>query len=89
MESLGEKLGVISASITNRIEEKEERLSGIEDTKEDTDKTVKEKQSEKNASYPRHQGNSAQNEETKPTGNRYRRKMIPNAKGQITCSTKS
>ena len=47
MESLGEKLGVISASITNRIEEKEERLSGIEDTKEDTDKTVKEKQSEK------------------------------------------
>ena len=56
MESLGEKLGVISASITNRIEEKEERLSGIEDTKEDTDKTVKEKQSEKKCFLPKTPG---------------------------------
>jgi uncharacterized coiled-coil protein SlyX len=42
LENLGERSGVIDASITNRIQEIEERISGTEDTIENTDTTVKE-----------------------------------------------
>jgi predicted nucleic acid-binding Zn-ribbon protein len=42
IESLGNRSGVIDASITNRIQELEERTSGIEDTIENIDTTVKE-----------------------------------------------
>ena len=41
LENLGKKLRVIDASITNRIQEVEERLSGAEDTIENIDTTVK------------------------------------------------
>jgi hypothetical protein len=41
MESLQMRSGVTDASITNRIQEIEERISGIEDTIEDIDTTVK------------------------------------------------
>jgi predicted nucleic acid-binding Zn-ribbon protein len=42
MENLGKRSGVIDASITNRIHEIEERISGAENTIEDIDTTVKE-----------------------------------------------
>jgi hypothetical protein len=42
IENLGRKSGTIDASITNRIQEIEERISGAEDTIENTDTTVKE-----------------------------------------------
>jgi hypothetical protein len=41
LENLGKKLRVIDASITNIIQEVEERLSGAEDTIENIDTTVK------------------------------------------------
>jgi prefoldin subunit 5 len=42
IENLGKKPGTIDASITNRIQEIEERISGEEDTTENIDTTVKE-----------------------------------------------
>jgi wobble nucleotide-excising tRNase len=42
LENLGKRSGVIDASITNRIQEIEERISGAEDTTENIDTTVKE-----------------------------------------------
>jgi predicted nucleic acid-binding Zn-ribbon protein len=42
MENLGKRSEVIDGSITNRIQEIEERFLGIEDTTEDIDTTVKE-----------------------------------------------
>jgi hypothetical protein len=38
--NLGKRTGVIYASITNRIQEMEERISGAEDTIENIDTTV-------------------------------------------------
>ena len=42
IEILGKRSGTIDASITNRIQEIEERISGAEDTIESIDTTVKE-----------------------------------------------
>jgi hypothetical protein len=42
VENLGNRSGVIDASITNRIQEMEEKISDAEDTIENIDKTVKE-----------------------------------------------
>ena len=42
IETLGKRSGVIDASITNRIQDIDERISGVEDTIENIDKTVKE-----------------------------------------------
>ena len=42
IENLGERSRVIGASITNRIQEIEERISGAEDTIENINTTVKE-----------------------------------------------
>jgi hypothetical protein len=42
LENLGKRSGVIDASITNRIQETEERISGAEDSIENIDTTVKE-----------------------------------------------
>jgi predicted nucleic acid-binding Zn-ribbon protein len=42
LENLGKRSGVIDASITNRIQELEKRISGAEDTIENIDTTVKE-----------------------------------------------
>jgi predicted nucleic acid-binding Zn-ribbon protein len=41
IENLGKRSGAIDASITNRIQEIEERISGAEDTIENIDTTVK------------------------------------------------
>ena len=42
MESLGKCTRTADASITNRIQEMEERISGVEDTVEEIDSSVKE-----------------------------------------------
>jgi hypothetical protein len=42
IENLGKRSGVIDASITNPIQETEERISGAEDTIENIDTRVKE-----------------------------------------------
>ena len=42
LENLGKRSGVIDASITNRIQEIEERISGAEDSIENMDTTIKE-----------------------------------------------
>jgi uncharacterized coiled-coil protein SlyX len=42
IESLGKKLGAIEASIANKIQEMEERISGAEDSIENMDTAVKE-----------------------------------------------
>jgi predicted nucleic acid-binding Zn-ribbon protein len=42
IENLGKRSGVIDASITNRIQEIEERISGAENTIKNIDTTVKE-----------------------------------------------
>jgi hypothetical protein len=72
MENLGKRSGVIDASITSRIQEVEERISGAEDTIETIDTTVKEMQNEKNPN-PKHAGNAGHNEKIKLKDNRYRR----------------
>jgi predicted nucleic acid-binding Zn-ribbon protein len=41
IENLGKESGTIDASITNRIQEIEERISGAEDTIENIDITIK------------------------------------------------
>ena len=48
IEDLGKRSGVIDASITNRIQEIEERISGAEDTIEKIDISVKENAKSKN-----------------------------------------
>jgi chromosome segregation ATPase len=47
MENLQKRLGVTDAGITNRIQEIEERISGVEDTIEDTDIRVNENRKSK------------------------------------------
>jgi uncharacterized coiled-coil protein SlyX len=42
METLGKKSGTIDASISNRIQEMEERISGVEDSIENISTTIKE-----------------------------------------------
>jgi prefoldin subunit 5 len=41
IENLGKKSGTIAASITNRIQEMEERVSGADDSIENIDTTIK------------------------------------------------
>jgi hypothetical protein len=62
LENLGKRSGVIDASITNRIQEIKERISGAENIIENT--TVKENVKSKNAPNPKHPGNPGHNEKT-------------------------
>jgi predicted nucleic acid-binding Zn-ribbon protein len=71
LENLGKRSGVIDASITNRIQEIEERLSGAEDTIENIDTTVKENAKGKKLLAP-NPGNLGHNEKSKPKDKRYR-----------------
>jgi hypothetical protein len=77
LENLRKRLDVIEASITNRIQEIEERISGAEDTIENINTTVKEnaksKKKKKKPPNPKHLGNPGYNKKTKPKDNRYRR----------------
>ena len=42
IENLGKRSGITDVSITNRIQEIEERISGVEDTVEEVDTIIKE-----------------------------------------------
>ena len=42
MKNLGKKSGITDVSITNRIQDIEERISGVKDSIEEIDTTVKE-----------------------------------------------
>ena len=66
IEILGKKSGTRDASINSRIQKMEERISGAQDTIENTDTTIKEYVNDPNSKDP---GNPGHNEKTKP---RYR-----------------
>jgi hypothetical protein len=72
IENLRKRSGDMGTSITNRIQEIEERISGAEDTIENTDKTVKENAKCK-ATNLKHSGNQGHSKKNKPKDNRYRR----------------
>jgi hypothetical protein len=72
IEILGKKSGIIDASISNRIQEMEERLSGAEDSLENMDTTIKENEKSKKDPNSKHPRNPGLNEKTKPKDNRYR-----------------
>ena len=72
IETLGKKSGTIDASISNRIQEMEERISGAEDSIVNMGTTIKEKcktQKDPNSKNP---GNRGHNEKTKPIDSRGR-----------------
>ena len=72
IEILRKKSGTIDASISIRVQEMEERISGTEDSMENMDTTIKENakcKKDPNSKYP---GNPGHNEKTKPKDNRYR-----------------
>jgi hypothetical protein len=73
IENLGKKSGVIDVSISNRIQEIEDRLSGAEDPIENIDTTKKCKmQKDPNSKHP---GNPGHKEKTKSKNNRYRKEQ--------------
>jgi predicted nucleic acid-binding Zn-ribbon protein len=43
IETLGKKSGTVDASISNRIQEMEDRIPGAEDSRENMDTTIKDK----------------------------------------------
>ena len=63
MENLGKKIGT-TASIANRIQEIEERISGIENMIEEIDMSVKEKFKSKKIPDIKHPGNLAYHKKT-------------------------
>ena len=69
IETLGKKSGNIDASISNRIKEMEERISGEEDShvQRTWAKQSKKTQKDPNSKHP---GNPVHNEKTKTTDNR-------------------
>jgi hypothetical protein len=74
IETLGKKSGTIDVSISNRIQETEERISGAEECIENIGTTIKKKkkckmQKDPNSKHPRNPGH---NEKTKPMDNRSR-----------------
>ena len=69
IETLRKKSGTIDASISNRIQEIEERNSGAEDSIENMGTTIKEKCEMEKDPNSKHPGNSGHNEKTKPTDN--------------------
>ena len=71
IETLGKKSGAIDASISNRIQEMEERISGAEDFIENISTTIKENKMQKDPNS-KHPGNPGHNEKTKPTDNKSR-----------------
>ena len=68
-----DKSGMIDASISNRIQEIEERISGAEDTIENIDTTFREnaKCKKQKAPNPKNPGNPGHNKKTKHKDNRY------------------
>jgi predicted nucleic acid-binding Zn-ribbon protein len=72
VENLGKKSGTIDASISNRIQEMEERISGAEDFIENMGTRIKENAKCKKDPNSKHPGNPGHNEKTKPTDNKSR-----------------
>jgi Ni,Fe-hydrogenase III large subunit len=72
IENIGKKSGDISASITNRIQEIEERISWEEDTIENIDTAMKENEKCKKDPNPKYPGNTGHNEKTKPKDDKNR-----------------
>ena len=70
IETLGKKSGTIDVSISNRIQEMEERISGAEDSIENIGATIKEKWKMQKDPNSKHPGNPGHIEKTKPTDNR-------------------
>jgi predicted nucleic acid-binding Zn-ribbon protein len=64
-EILEKKSEIIDTSISHRIQEMEERISGAEDSIENMDTTIKKMQNAK-ISNSKHPGNPEDNEKTKP-----------------------
>jgi chromosome segregation ATPase len=73
IQSVGKRPGVIDAGITNRLQQIEERISGVGGTIENIDTTVKVNVKPKKYLTQKHPGNPGHNEKTKPEDNRYRR----------------
>jgi hypothetical protein len=69
MENLGKRSGIRDVSIPNRIQEIEERISGVGDIVEEIDTTVKENSKHKKTPNPKYPGNSGHNENTKSKNN--------------------
>jgi predicted nucleic acid-binding Zn-ribbon protein len=72
LEKLGKRSGVRGASITNRIQEIEDRLSGAEDTIENIDTRVKRKRKKQKAPNPKHPVNLRYGEKIKPKDKMYK-----------------
>jgi predicted nucleic acid-binding Zn-ribbon protein len=72
IETLGKKSENIDASISNRIQEIEERVSGAEDSIENIGTTIKENGQCKKILTQNIQENPGHNEKTKPMDNRSR-----------------
>jgi hypothetical protein len=70
IETLGKKSGTIDVSISNRIQEMEERISGAEDAIENNNQTKCKVEKNPKSKHPE---NAGHNEKTKPTDNRSRR----------------
>jgi hypothetical protein len=71
IEILGKKSGNKDRTISNRIQEMEERISGAEDSIGNMNTTIKENAKCRNPNS-KHPGNPGHNEKTKPTDNRSR-----------------
>jgi hypothetical protein len=73
IETLGKKYGIIDMSISNRIQEMEERISGAEDSIENIDwHKNQRKWKMKKDPNSKHPGNPGHNEKTKLSDNRSR-----------------
>ena len=72
LENLGNRTRVIDGSISNRIEEMEDRISGAEGFIENMDTKIKENSKCKKDTNSKHPGNPGHNEKIKPTDNRSR-----------------
>ena len=72
IETLGKRSGTIDVSISNRIQEMEERISGAEDSIENIGTTIKENAKCKKDPNSKHPGKPGHNEKTKPKDNRCR-----------------
>jgi chromosome segregation ATPase len=72
IENLGKKSGTIHVSISNRIQEMEERISGAEDSIENIGTTIKENAKCKKDPNSKQPGKPGHNEKTKLMDNRSR-----------------
>ena len=75
IEILGKKSGTIDASISNRIQEMEERILGAENSIENKSKQQSKKCKMQKYPNPKHPENPGYDEKAKPKDNSYRREQ--------------